>query len=336
MLLQFNTIPNNPILLLSGNMIFADKTNISIPARILCEEWGKPTRLYLEEIEVIPQTLEIEYYSIINNKVYNCMLSEMQVSEYVNKSEYYLIGLSPWGGVACWLYSFKKSICILKKQGDEVPNNKIMISNSLPLFNGTFSQYRQRYLKQNHNIEDKIVRYGIPPLNLFDNYMKQFTYRYQILLEKWKGENEEVKWDKYKDDEDKVPEFDYIEESLFDGTHDKLHDDGLLKYHEAAKPKKLALQLHINKSVYTAYFWFDDDTIKPVFERFYGAHPETKADFIIRIDVENKKYELALYRQGLKEPVVIPESAYQLIVFKNKFEDYRSENYNQPRGAWIW
>lgn len=81
---------------------------------------------------------------------------------------------------------------------------------------------------------------------------------------------------------------------------------------------------------------FRNGEILEIFNRFYGAHPETKTDFIIRIDAENKKYELALYRQGLKEPVVIPESAYQLIVFKNKFEDYRSENYNQPRGAWIW
>lgn len=84
------------------------------------------------------------------------------------------------------------------------------------------------------------------------------------------------------------------------------------------------------------YFWFEVSVLLHVFERFYGAHVETKSDFIIRIDAENKKYVLALYRQGLKEPVVIPESAYQLIVFKNKFEDYRSENYNQPRGAWIW
>lgn len=83
-------------------------------------------------------------------------------------------------------------------------------------------------------------------------------------------------------------------------------------------------------------FFLDFESSVIILEKFYGAHPETKADFIIKIDAENKKYELALYRQGLKEPVVIPESAYQLIVFKNKFEDYRSENYNQPRGAWIW
>ena len=47
-------------------------------------------------------------------------------------------------------------------------------------------------------------------------------------------------------------------------------------------------------------------------------------------------YELALFRYGLKEPVVIPEEAYQLLVFKNRFEDFRSPNYDQPRGAWIW
>ena len=57
---------------------------------------------------------------------------------------------------------------------------------------------------------------------------------------------------------------------------------------------------------------------------------------MIRIDSEKKIFELALYRYGLKEPQVISESAYQLFVFKNKFEYYRSENYNQPRGAWIW
>jgi hypothetical protein len=68
------------------------------------------------------------------------------------------------------------------------------------------------------------------------------------------------KWAKYKEDEP-TPEFEYIEEALFDGTHDKLHDDGLLKYHEAGKPQKLAAKWHIRKSEYTAYFWFEDEKI---------------------------------------------------------------------------
>ena len=138
------------------------------------------------------------------------------------------------------------------------------------------------------------------------------------------------------EDEKQIPEFEYIEESLYDGTHDKLHDDGLLKYHKAGKPKRLAIKWHFKKSEYTTYFWFEDERICSIFERFYGAHPDTNTDFIIRIDAEKKKYELALFRQGLKEPQIIPEDAYQLLVFKNKFEDYRSDNYNQDRGAWIW
>lgn len=109
-----------------------------------------------------------------------------------------------------------------------------------------------------------------------------------------------------------------------------------LCYGRKKTPSKIIVQFLIKSNEFHVLFWMNKNEITQVFERFYGAHPETKADFIIRIDAENKKYELALYRQGLKEPVVIPESAYQLIVFKNKFEDYRSENYNQPRGAWIW
>lgn len=164
-------------------------------------------------------------------------------------------------------------------------------------------------------------------------YMQQFTYRYLPLFEHWDKKKEE--WQKPEQLEGNL-EFDYIEESLFDGTHDKLHDGGLMKYHQAGKPKKLAIKWHIKKSEYTAYFWFEDEKICSIFERFYGAHPDTKTDFIIRIDTETKKYELALYRQGLKEPQIIPEDAYQLLVFKNKFEHYRSDNYNQERGVWIW
>lgn len=159
-----------------------------------------------------------------------------------------------------------------------------------------------------------------------DSLMKQFSYRYNIIYEN----NTTVNKD------NPQPMFEDLGEALFDGTHDKLNDGSLLKYHQAAKPKKLAIKWHIGKSEYSAYFWFEEEPICDVFEKFYGAHPDTKTDFIIRIDAENRKYELSLYRYGLKEPQVIPENVYQLLVFKNKFEDYRSDNYNQERGAWIW
>lgn len=166
------------------------------------------------------------------------------------------------------------------------------------------------------------------------NNSKQYFYRYLPLFERW-NTNYGI-WEKLRLNVVVLPVLNYIEDSLFDGTHNKLHDGGLMNYHQAGKPKKLAIKWHIKKSEYSAYFWFEDEEIRAIFDRFYGAHPDTKTDFMIRIDAEKNKYELALYRYGLKEPQVISESAYQLLVFKNKFEYYRSENYNQPRGAWIW
>lgn len=123
----------------------------------------------------------------------------------------------------------------------------------------------------------------------------------------------------------------------FDGSkHYYYESTTYSKFEMHGIPSKLLVKIAKERCIVQSFIWFDFSVISGIFDRFYGTHPETKSDLIIKIDVEKQKYELALYRQGLKEPVVIPESAYQLIVFKNKFEDYRSENYNQPRGAWIW
>lgn len=121
----------------------------------------------------------------------------------------------------------------------------------------------------------------------------------------------------------------------FDGTFEELVDNQNVYMHSAL-PRRFLIAMSLDKGIMNMYFWMDFELIHKTICKIVGVHPETKIDVIIRIDAANKTYELALYRQGLKEPVVIPKSAYQLIVFKNKFEDYRSENYNQPRGAWIW
>lgn len=262
------------------------------------------------------------------------MQKQVDIKYSNDNSQTLLIGMMPYGIACFWLYEEKKSKVIGCYSGEEVKvDMKDFISEEAQI---KLSDYCISRIKCNEAIKENLLCYGLPLRTYFENLMKQFIYRYQIFLEKWKDKSDEIKWEKYKEDTDKVPKFDYIEESLFDGTHDKLHDDGLLKYHEAGKPKKLAIKWHIKKTEYLAYFWFEDDRIKEVFDKFYGVHPDTKTDFIIRIDAENKKYELALYRYGLKEAQVIPKDVYQLLVFKNKYEDYRSDNYTQERGAWIW
>ena len=127
-----------------------------------------------------------------------------------------------------------------------------------------------------------------------------------------------------------------VEEQLSDGTHDKLNDGTLLRYHEAAKPRRLAVKWRVGKDGYAAYFWFCGDSLQELFGRFYDAHPDTRADFIIRIDAERGGCRLSLFRYGLPQPLAVPEEAYELIVFKNRLELCRSANYSQGRGAWIW
>ena len=300
-------------------------------------EWGKPTNTYLGIRDTFPMPSKIDmiwlsicercFYSVEHEMDCNEMERKWQEQESKstdNPFQYIVVGMAPFVYLALWFYCDKKSILVEWIKADKV---NVSMSDFLPERPQTqLDTYCDGYIK------DRDLPLS-PPRNLFDNYMKQFTYRYQVVFAHWDEDKEE--WMKY-NQEEIVPEFDFIEEALFDGTHDKLHDGGLMNYHEAGKPQKLAFQWHIKKSEYTAYLWFEDEEIRAIFDRFYGTHPETKADFLFHIDPEKNKYELSLFRFGLKEPQIISETAYQLIVFKNKFECFRSKNYNKERGAWIW
>lgn len=289
----------------------------------------------------LPYYLELTYLSIVEKKFYyiSIPINPAEITIVFEKPELknhgetsnFIIGMAPYGEVAIWIGNRLKQLLLGWIIGKEI---MVDMQSFMPeKTEYRLSDYCDFYINNDSLVKENLEKNGLPPRDLFDNYMKQFTYRYLPVFEHWDNDNEA--WEKY-EEEEVQPEFDYIEEALFDGTHDKLHDGGLMIHHEAGKPKKLAIKWRIKKSEYSAYLWFEDEEIRAAFDRFYGPHPDTKTDFIIHIDPEMKKYELALYRYGLKEPYLISKSAYQLIVFKNKFEHYRSDNYSQPRGAWIW
>lgn len=209
-----------------------------------------------------------------------------------------VIGVFGNGAFAIWLQKQDKSIIV----SYEMASGKSF---------STIEENADRIRCNNCDYKDIINRQN--------SMFQQFSYKYNVIC----IDNENFGLEQ-------------VREALADGTYNKCNDGGLLKYRRAGKPKKLALEWHIKKSEYSAFFWFDDGEIRRVFDHFYGVHPDTKADFMIRINPNKNKYELALYRYGLKEPQVIGEDAYQMIVFRNKFECYRSKNYDQPRGAWIW
>ena len=302
--------PDYPIFLEKAVLSYSNGMSESFHNLLNAWNWGCPYPFLIdseEDVDFIPMNLDA-YWSVEEKKYYFSINEDLPifVLDTLKKEDTFeniVFGFAPCDGFTMWCHG---------------PNKSIVVKSSLQL-------------------QSEVGK-----------YMQQFTYRYLVLFEHWDKDKEQWCSDSKSsptdgkfsqtesNKEETKPEFDYIEEALFDGTHDKLHDGGLMNYHQAGKPKKLAVKWHVKKTEYTAYFWFEDDAIREVFDRFYGTHPDTKTDFMIRIDSDNKKFELALYRYGLKEPQVVSKSSYQLLVFKNKFEYYRSENYNQPRGAWIW
>ena len=308
--------------------------------------WGEPQSVHLYEREAypMPNRLDMIYLSIVEEKFYSIVADlhiqrleslwekAIQISNVPTFSSI-IVGMAPYGNIALWVHGQQKAILVGWMFGEEV---NVKMSDFAPFQpKRTLHSYCSSYINADPRVRENLEKNGLPPRDLFDNYMKQFTYRYQVLFECW--DERHGLWSAYEEEEkDKMPELGYIEEALYDGTHDKLHDGALMRYHEAGKPKKLAVQWHVGKSVWTAYFWFEDERIRAIYDRFYGTHRDTNTDFILRIDPYNDKYELSLYRYGLSVPQIISEKAYQLLVFKNKFECYRSTNYNQHSGAWIW
>ena len=327
-----------PILTHVALVSCSDTEVLSIPECLPFQgEWGKNETISLleESTHLLPKGVHIIYLSTIEHKFYmvNDSLPIEELDSLWNNGDYnkVVVGMAPYGGIAVWLNGTKNSTLVKWLHGSEInvdmksfiPDNPDVSLEQLSLF----------YINSVKEAKSYFEEFGIPPRSLFEKYMQQFCYRYHILFRHWDADKQN--WQDY-DEDGSDPQLNYIEEALYDGTYDKLHDDRLTNYHNAGKPKKLALKWNVKKSEYEAYIWFKNEGIQAIFDRFFGAHSETKTDFMIRIDSEKNKYELALYRYGLKEPQVISESAYQLLVFKNKFEYYRSDNYNQPKGAWIW
>ena len=122
----------------------------------------------------------------------------------------------------------------------------------------------------------------------------------------------------------------------YDGCRSTLQNADFREYHEMGRPKNLAVRWKEGKSEYSAYFWFDESCIRKSFELFCGENTNIKIEFLIQIDLEHRQFELMLHNQDSKKLLLIPNETYQLLVFKNKFEEYRSENYNQKCGAWLW
>lgn len=220
-----------------------------------------------------------------------------------------------------FMIAVKGTICVWFSIKDQTITDVVFDCEKIELYGipdeweKMLTEKRELYKKHRRILSLEVHSY----FTIIRSLMKKYAYKFVPMV----GGDHEI-------------DLSYIRVSLSDGSKFSMNESLWTKIQYVAKPSKLALTFRMDSSDYYASVWFDGEKMIEIFNRFYNSHPETKSDFIIWMDPENNRYELGLFRQGLREPIIIPEAAYQLIVFKDKFEDYRSPNYNQQSGAWIW
>lgn len=272
------------------------------------------------------RTIWFDFYT--NQYYYSDIQFDDNTKSIMSKESYIDICYQIGGTLLVWVVSPQKSLLI-----QHSTNNSVVDEKLLQEANREWLDQKESIQHQFDTERDKINSEINAMSRYTNNLTRQYTYRYIPCFGHW--DDEAGEWTPAFEDEI-LPELDYIEETLFDGTHDKLHDGGLLQYHQAGKPKKMALRWRVRKSDYAAYLWFDDNAIRSAFEIFYAEYPEARMDFVFFIDINNNVFRLALNCEEAEAPMVLNNDAYQMIIFKSKFEYYRTPNYNQPRGAWVW
>ncbi len=276
--------------------------------------------------ELFCQTYEDSYYEDPDEEANTGKTSAKPAPLY----DTLVVGKAPYGGAALWAHGHKKSTLVKWMQAKET---EVEMGDFAPMNPSlTLDEVCEFYINNDKAVKKNLEKNGLPPRDLYDNYMKQFNYRYRVLFEHWDEAAET--WRPYT--EETKPELDFVEERLFDGTHDKLHDGGLFRFHRAGKPEKLAVEWHYKGSGYTAYFWLEDAAVRAAFDAFFGDDPGAEANFDIHIDPETMNHELVLSRDGTDEAKPFDDGDWQFIVFKDGKELGHTANYNQPRGAWVW
>ena len=147
------------------------------------------------------------------------------------------------------------------------------------------------------------------------------------------------KWKKYKKSDLYYDDMDilYIEEERYDGTHCRMYDTSLMRYHKAGIPKRTVVSWKEGAFEFQTFFWFNHEAMEKVLDRFFALDPKAKANILMRMDTRNQHYELALKGGALEEPVALPQEAYEMLVFRGSDEFWRSPNFSQEdEKAWEW
>lgn len=337
MILAISSADFYPIEFLFGICELKDKEIISLPNnRVYWGDWGQAVYL-TEDLNSVNQ-IHIVYYSILEAKFYELKAS---LGEQHIEAELITIGLGLYGFCQLWITESKKqslSDCFnaieCNQKVHKYFSNHPEIKDAWYLDKKSDSARSDQYLEiLDSRIQEHFNKVGLPPTSIVKSWMQQYCYRYIVKLEKWDEQNQS--WSSYEDPKEEAIYW-FLDESLFDGTYNKLHEDNLFKYHMAGKPKKIRIKWSAYDYYFNCFIWFDEDMLTSLFNQIFETNPDIHVDFIFHFDYTCNKYQILLYRYGLDNPIIMPENAYQILVFKESKEFYVSENYNQKHNAWYW
>jgi len=260
----------------------------------------------------VPEQKCYEMSLMLHSDELENLWKEHETGKEAERYKYIVFGMSPYGGVAVWMKARKKSVLLTWKYANEED----------------LHSYETRMLERLKLFDEPVM---LPPKEYFDQNMQQYTYRYYALDEYWDGNT----WQRYDDDSD-VLFCDHVEELLFDGTRDQLGSEYLFYHHKAGMPKNLAAVWYEERDEYRAYFWLNREAVLDAFQRAYYNKPDGKVDFLIRLDLNAMQYELALRREDMGKPIVIPKDSYEMLVLRNTNKCWQSDNYSLDWDALHW
>jgi hypothetical protein len=308
-----------PTELVTGGFLFDDLTKLDIPESCpFAAVWGKPVSMHLspEKGHPAPKFIFIIWFSIVESKFYavadelpqeeiKALLAEKNEKTKEPKYNTLIAGMAPYGKLAIWLSGNGITTEVAWLQGKEVPAE---MKDFAPNSQLSKEEYAKQALTGCKEAFENFQKNGLPDPLLFDRYMEKFNYR---ITPKFENETR----------------FAGIEIYYYNGELNALNSGEHATNTMRAKPSKIALHWNDGKKQYSGYFCADEKKLVETFNNCYDNDTQKEGNLIIQVEASHKQFRFFLQTGDVS--VEIPVEDMQYIVFKNKFEFFRSDNYSK-------